>query len=297
MTQFASPTAALPTTKSTDQFAAIRRRFLRNRLAVSGAVLLLMLVLLAVFADILRDYQQDAVAQDLSNRLAPPSAEHWFGTDQYGRDLFSRIIFGARISLAMGFSTVAVSLIIGALIGAVAGYFGGTVDDAVMRVMDVLLAIPQILMAITIVAALGANLTSLFVALAIAGVPGFARIVRSSVLTIRRQEYVDAAIAYGAGSRRIILRHVLPNASGPIIVHATLEIATAILTISALSFIGLGVQPPMPEWGTILAENTAQMRYHPHIVIIPGIAILVTALAMNLVGDGMRDALDAKLKT
>ena len=229
-------------------------------------------------------------------KLQPPSKEHWFGTDHYGRDVFARIVHGARISLSMGIGTVFVSLAVGSLFGALAGYYGGKVDNIIMRVMDVFLAIPNILMAVTIVGALGGGLVNLLIALSISSVPKFTRIIRSSILTVRDMDYIEAAKACGTKDRRIILKHVIPNAIGPIIVNATLSLANVILSISGMSFIGLGIEKPMPEWGSMLAEAKAQMRYYPSLVIIPGICIALAVFGLNLVGDGLRDALDPKLK-
>ena len=229
-------------------------------------------------------------------RYLPPSLEHLFGTDQYGRDIFMRMLFGARISLFVGLIAVAISLSAGALIGAVAGYYGGRVDDILMRIMDIFLAIPSTLLAISIVAALGTNLLNLLLAMAISYMPSFARIVRSSILTVKSQEYIEAARACGTSTFRIILRHIIPNAMGPIIVQATLTVARIILGISSLSFVGLGIQPPTPEWGTMLSEGQSQMRYHPYLILIPGAAIALAVMALNRSGDGLRDALDPRLK-
>ncbi|NLW23394.1 MAG: ABC transporter permease, partial [Tissierellia bacterium] len=236
------------------------------------------------------------IKQNMKNRFQFPNKDHIFGTDQYGRDVFARIIFGSRISLSMGLITVIFSLAIGTVIGSAAGYYGGKIDNAIMRIMDVFLAIPEMLMAISIVAALGSGMANLLIAMVISNVPKFSRIVRSSILSIVNQEFVDAAKACGATDRRIILRHIIPNAIGPIIVQATLSIAQIIINISSLSFLGLGVKPPAPEWGTMLAEGKTQMMYYPYLVIIPGLAIVITVTALNLVGDGLRDALDPKLK-
>lgn len=281
--------------KKRSQIMAIWFRYKKNKLAVAGLVLLILLVLVAVCAPLIVPYER-VVEQNLVERLAPISAEHWFGTDEYGRDMFARIIWGARYSLALGMGSIIISLIFGALIGAVCGYFGGKLDNIVMRVMDVLLAIPQILMAICIVAALGQSALNLLIAMSASTVPKFVRIVRSSVLSLKQEEYIEAARACGTGDGRIIFRHVLPNVLGPIIVQATITMAATILAISSLSFIGLGVPTPQPEWGTILSDNKSQMRYFPYLCTIPGIAILVSVIAMNLIGDGLRDALDPKLK-
>ena len=282
--------------KKRSQFKAIWFRFRKNRLAMFGLILLLSMILFAVSADLFFDYEGDAIEQNISKRLIAPCVEHPFGTDEYGRDMLARVVYGARISLFVGIATIVGSLLIGSMIGAVAGYCGGVVDNVLMRIMDVFLAVPQTIMAISIVAALGASLVNLLIALSIAAVPKFARIVRSAVLSIKGADYVEAAKAYGSSGVRIIVKYILPNAIGPIIVQATLNMATTILSIASLSFIGLGVQPPTPEWGSILAAGKEQMRYYPYLVTIPGIAIVIAVLALNLIGDGLRDALDPRLK-
>jgi peptide/nickel transport system permease protein len=265
-------------------------------MAMLGLAILIVLALLAIFAEQIAGYETKVIAQDISNRLQGPSAEHWFGTDEFGRDIFARIIHGSRVSLVVGFISVAVSLIIGGILGAFAGYYGGVIDLVIMRVMDILLAIPSILLAITIVAALGTDLVYVMIAIGISGVPGYARIVRASVMGIKDQEFVEAARAIGASNTSIIFREVIPNCLAPIIVQATLSVASAILSTASLSFIGLGVQPPDPEWGAMLSSGRGYLRDAMHLTLFPGLAIIVTILALNLLGDGLRDALDPKLK-
>lgn len=286
----------MKTIKKRSQFVSVWHRYKKNKLAMFGLILLAIMLLIAIFADFLVDYQSDVVEQHMSERLQGISSEHWLGTDQYGRDIFSRIIYGTRISLFIGLASVCISVTAGTIIGAIAGYYGGKVDNILMRLMDMFLAIPQMLMAIAIVAALGSGITNLLIALSISATPGFSRIVRSSIMSIKEQDFVEAAVAYGATDRHIILKHIIPNAIGPIIVQATLDIATAILTIASLSFIGLGIQSPTPEWGTILSEGKAQMRDFPHLIVSPGIAIILAVMALNLIGDGLRDALDPRMK-
>lgn len=286
----------IKTIKKRSQFVSVWHRYKKNKLAMFGLILLAIMLLIAIFADFLVDYQSDVVEQHMSERLQGISSEHWLGTDQYGRDIFSRIIYGTRISLFIGLASVCISVTAGTIIGAIAGYYGGKVDNILMRIMDMFLAIPQMLMAIAIVAALGSGITNLLIALSISATPGFSRIVRSSIMSIKEQDFVEAAVAYGATDRHIILKHIIPNAIGPIIVQATLDIATAILTIASLSFIGLGIQSPTPEWGTILSEGKAQMREFPHLIVSPGIAIILAVMALNLIGDGLRDALDPRMK-
>ena len=286
----------MKTIKKRSQFVSVWHRYKKNKLAMFGLILLAIMLLIAIFADLLVDYQSDVVEQHMSERLQGISSEHWLGTDQYGRDIFSRIIYGTRISLFIGLASVCISVTAGTIIGAIAGYYGGKVDNILMRIMDMFLAIPQMLMAIAIVAALGSGITNLLIALSISATPGFSRIVRSSIMSIKEQDFVEAAVAYGATDRHIILKHIIPNAIGPIIVQATLDIATAILTIASLSFIGLGIQSPTPEWGTILSEGKAQMRDFPHLIVSPGIAIILAVMALNLIGDGLRDELDPRMK-
>lgn len=282
--------------KKRGQIKSIWFRYKKNKLAMIGLIMFIVMILIAVFANLLADYENDVVTHNMKNRLIPPNEKHIFGTDQYGRDIFARIIFGARISLFVGIVTIIISLIIGSVIGASAGYYGGKIDNILMRIMDVFLAIPSTILAIAIVASLGPGLFNLLIALSISRIPQFARIVRSSILSIMGQEFIEAAKACGTKDRRIIVKHILPNAIGPIIVQATLTMATTILTIASLSFIGLGVQPPTPEWGSMLAEGKTQMRYYPHLVVIPGVAIIFAVMSLNLIGDGLRDALDPRLK-
>ena len=282
--------------KKRSQFAEVWMRLKRNKMAMLGLAILIVLALLAIFAEQVAGYETKVIAQDIANRLQGPSAEHWFGTDEFGRDIFARIIHGSRVSLVVGFISVAVSLIIGGALGAFAGYYGGVIDLVIMRVMDILLAIPSILLAITIVAALGTDLVYVMIAIGISGVPGYARIVRASVMGIKDQEFVEAARAIGASNASIIFREVIPNCLAPIIVQATLSVASAILSTASLSFIGLGVQPPAPEWGAMLSSGRSYLRDAMHLTLFPGLAIIVTILALNLLGDGLRDALDPKLK-
>ncbi len=261
-----------------------------------GLALFAVMTLLALSANVVADYESRAVSQNLKIRFQAPSSVHIFGTDQYGRDVFARILHGGRISLFVGIVTVSISMFFGLLIGASAAYYGGTVDNVSMRLMDMLLAIPSMLMAITIVAALGNGLFNLLIALSIANIPAMARIVRSSVMTITGQEYIEAARVVGTKDARIILRHIMPNAIGPVIVQATLTVARTILTISSLSFIGLGITSPTPEWGAMLSEAKNYMMYYPWLAIFPGVAIVLAVMGLTLVGDGLRDALDPRLK-
>lgn len=285
-------------TKKRSQIKSIWFRYKKNKLAMMGLILFVTLVIFAVAAPLLADYEADAIYQNMQERLQGPSLSggHILGTDHYGRDVFARIIFGARISLSIGLASIAISSVTGTVIGAASGYYGGKIDNVFMRLMDILLAIPQSLLAISIVAALGPGLGNLLIAMSVSSIPNFSRIARSSVLSIKNQEFVEAAIACGTRDRRIIGRHILPNSLGPLLVETTLRIARTIISISGLSFLGLGIEPPIPEWGSMLAESKAHMRLHPYLVIIPGIAIVLSVVALNLIGDGLRDVIDPKLK-
>lgn len=274
----------------------IWQRFLKNKLAVIGLVLFIIIVMTALMAPLIADYENEAIKINVPKRLTPPNSEHILGTDEMGRDIFARIVHGARISLAVGLSSVALALFMGGAFGAVAGFFGGRTDNIIMRCMDVFLCLPDVLLALAIVAAFGTNLLNMTIAIGLSFTPKFSRVVRSAVMTVSGIEYVEAARAIGATNRRIITRHVLINCIGPIIVQVTLYVANAILTISSLSFIGLGIQAPTPEWGNMLASGRAFMRDNAYIVMAPGFAIFITILSLNLLGDGLRDALDPRLK-
>ena len=269
-------------------------RLWRNKLAVLGLAIMILLVFTAVFAPWIAPYEFDK--QDLVASFEPPSWEHPLGTDDFGRDILSRIIYGARVSLQVGMFAVSLAMVSGGMLGAIAGYYGGRVDNVIMRAMDVLLSIPQILLAIAIAAALGPGLLNLTVAVGIAALPTFARVVRGAVLSIVGQEYIEAAHCMGASDASIIIRHILPNCSAPIIVQATLRVGQAILAAAALSFLGLGIQPPYPEWGGMLAGSRGYVRDYAYMTIFPGLAIMITIMALNFLGDGLRDAMDPKLK-
>ena len=281
--------------KKKNKFAEVWKRLCKNTGAVIGMVISLIFVLGAVFANLIRPYDL-VIRQEAAIRLDPPSAEHWFGTDAYGRDVFARVLYGSRISLSIGFFTAAFSLIFGGILGAAGAYYGGQVDNIIMRVMDMFTAIPGTLLALAIVAALGTSMVNLLLAITISSIPGFVRLIRSTVLTVVESDYVEAARACGTGDARIILRHILPNAIGPIIVQTTTSISDMILTASGLSFIGMGVQAPTPEWGAMISEAREFYRQKPYLVIFPGVCIILTALSFNLIGDGLRDALDPRLR-
>jgi peptide/nickel transport system permease protein len=266
--------------------------FRRSRLAAPAAVFVLLLFGAAAFAPSLATHSP--TRQSFRTVLQPPSAEHWFGTDELGRDVYSRVVHGARISVTVAVLAVGLGTLVGVLIGLAAGYFGGVVDDVSMRLIDVLLAFPGILLAILIAGILGSGLLPVVLAVAVYSVPTFARVMRSSVLSIKEREYVEGARAAGASDLRIILRHILVNAFGPVLVYATLLMGTAILTAAALSFLGVGVAPPTPEWGAMISAGRAVMRDGAHVVLYPGIAIFLTVLSFNVLGDALRDALDPK---
>ena len=250
---------------------------------------------MAVFADLIVPYEL-GIKVDGSIRLQPPSSEHWFGTDNLGRDVFSRIVHGSRVSLTIGIATTLISVVIGGFLGAAAGYYGGKADNIIMRLVDIFMCIPSILLALAIVAALGPGLRNLLIAITISYVPVFTRMVRAVILNVVDQDFVEAARAYGASDMRIILKYIAPNAMGPIIVQCTMGIAGMILSAASLSYIGMGIQPPEPEWGAMLSDAREFMRTAPYLIYFAGFSILLAALAFNLVGDGLRDALDPKLK-
>lgn len=296
MTQEAKAVAIQKEYAKKSQIKEIWRRMKKNKLAMIGLVIFCILVAMSLSADLIADYQESAIKQDGSIRLQPPSWEHYFGTDQYGRDLLARMVHGSRVSLSIGFFTTGISLLIGGILGAMTGYYGGIFDEIVMRLMDILLSIPSILLAIAIVSAMGPSLLNLLNAITISQIPGFTRIVRSTVLTVVGEDYIEAARACGSKDFRIITNDVLPNAIGPIIVQGTMSVAKMILLAAGLSFIGLGIQPPQPEWGYMLSEAREYMRDYPYLVVIPGIAIAISVFSINLIGDGLRDALDPRLK-
>ncbi len=271
-------------------------RFTRNKVAVAAAMVLLLIIFVAIFADVIFDYQTDIIGQNVSERLQPPSFKHLLGTDDFGRDTFSRVVYGARYSLLISVSTVCMSTLFGLIIGSVAGYCGGKIDNIIMRVLDVFLSIPQILLAIAIVAATGPGIRNLVFAFVVTTTPGMSRLVRISVLSIKEQEYIEAAKAVATSRLRIVAEHIWPNIIGPIIVQASLSIGGIILTTSSLSFMGLGVTPPTPEWGAMLSNAKRFMLSHPQIIMYPGLAIIITVLSINLVGDGIRDAIDPRLR-
>ncbi len=270
------------------------RRLVKSRGATSGGVIFGLFVFMALAAPLLTPY--DPIRLNVVESLEPPSARHWLGTDQFGRDVLARVIYGARVSMAMGVVAVTISVVLGLALGLVSGYYRGTVDLLVMRLVDVMLAFPGILLALVIIAVLGPNLGSAMIAVGVSGMPLFVRVVRSSTLTVRALQYVEAAQAAGSGDARVLMRHVLPNVLTPVIVLVTLGIPAAIVAGAALSFLGLGVKPPTPDWGEMLSKGRAFMGTAWWLSTFPGLAIAVIVLAINRFGDGLRDALDPRMK-
>jgi len=280
--------------KRKSQFYEIWRRMRKNRMAMIGLIIILLLFLSAVFAGFLAPYGIDD--QNTKERFLGPSLQHLFGTDQYGRDIFSRVLYGGRISLTIGLVSTSISGFFGIILGSIAGYYGGRLDNVIMRILDVFMSLPTMLTAIVVSAVLGPGIGNCMLALGIATTPRFARVVRGPILQIRNQEYIEAAHAIDLSTPQIIWKHILPNVLAPIIVQATLYIAGAVIAAAGLSFVGLGVQPPSSEWGAMLSAGRAYIRDCWWIVTFPGIAILLTCFSLNVLGDGLRDALDPRLK-
>lgn len=281
--------------RTKEQLAEFWRRFRKNKSAVVGLIILVFLVSMALFADLIVPYAK-CVEQVGADRLQGPSAAHFFGTDEFGRDLFARVVHGSRYSLFIGVATSLMALVAGAILGASAGYFGGVVDNVICRIIDVFMCVPPILLSLAVVAALGTSVRNLIIAITISCIPGNVRLIRSVVLTVAEQDYVDVARSYGASNARIIFRYVLPNAMGPIIVNTTMAISDMILSAAGLSFIGMGIQPPSPEWGALLSAAQTYIFTSPYLLVFPGLFIILSSLSFNLVGDGLTDALDPKLK-
>lgn len=270
-------------------------RFRKNKLAMLGVFMFLAIMLVTLFAPLVVPYEK-VINQNVREKLQAPNGKYIFGTDELGRDLFARVLYGGRVSLLCGLAIIGISLVAGAIIGGIAGFIGGKVDTILMRIVDALMAVPPALLAMAIITALGNGVFNLVIALSIAQISRFARTVRSSVLTLRNMEYVEAAKCYGSSSFRIILKHILPNGIGPIVVAATLTLGAVILSISSMGYLGLGVASPTPEWGTIISENKVNIRYYPYLGLIPGLCIMLSVMAVNFIGDGLRDAFDPKTK-
>ena len=268
--------------------------FKKSKSALVGTGIVVFFVILALIGPLLAPYEMNG--QSLADRLQSPSAEHWFGTDDLGRDIFSRILYGARISLTVGFTAVILSAVMGSFFGIIAGYYGRWVDTIISRIFDIMLAFPSILLAIAVVSILGPNLQNALIAIAIINVPTFGRLIRSRVLMIKQEEYILAAKAIGMKNSRILWKHILPNSMTPVIVQGTLAIATAVIEAAALGFLGLGAQAPAAEWGKMLADARIYFINAPWAMLFPGLAIMLTVIGFNLMGDGLRDALDPKMK-
>lgn len=288
------PVESPQATSSVSGWRIIYKRLKKNRAAIIGGYLILFFIVIAIIGPFFTVY--DPVRVDYSLKLLPPSSEHWFGTDHNGRDVFTRIIHGMSITLYIGFLSVFVGMLVGVPLGIFSGYYGKYLDIVIMRFIDILLAFPGILLAIALVSVLGGSINNVILAVGVFSVPGFARIVRGSTMAVSKLEYIDAVRALGASDSRIIFLHILPNIISPIIVQATIRIAIAILIASGLSFLGLGAQPPTPEWGAMLSQGRSYMFDHPHVALFPGLAIVTIVLAFNLFGDGLRDAFDPKTK-
>ncbi|MFP3088994.1 ABC transporter permease [Treponema sp. TIM-1] len=290
-------------TKQRSLWGEVWRRLKKNKLALVGLGFLVLLFTVAITTIIIDGvthggiYNTYVIKQNLRMRLQAPSLQQPFGLDEFGRSILYRMLWAIRYSLFMGTAAIIMSTIAGGVLGALAGYYGKMADNSIMRFMDILLAIPSMLLATAIVAALGTSLVNVLIAIAISYIPTFARTVRASVLTVKEQEYIEAARALGAGDFRIIFKYIIPNSMAPLIVQATLGVAGAILSIAGLSFLGLGIQPPTPEWGSMLSGARSYIREGWHITVIPGLGIMLTILALNVLGDGLRDALDPRLKT
>lgn len=281
--------------RNRSKVAEILHRMKKNKGAMAGLVILIILALIALTVDFWLP-EELIIGQNLREKLQGPSLKHFFGTDELGRDLFWRVVYGSRYSMAIGFVAVMISAIVGVPLGALAGYYGGKLETLIMRIVDIFSAIPSILLAIAIVSLLGRTTFNLMLAIGIAAVPQFTRVTRASVLTVKSQEYVEAARALGKNDLYIIFKHILPNCLSPIIVQTTLRIAGAIVSASSLSFLGVGVRPPSPEWGALLNAGKDLIMGYSYLCLFPGLAIMITVLAFNMVGDGLRDAMDPKLK-
>ncbi|MBQ5437509.1 MAG: ABC transporter permease [Firmicutes bacterium] len=282
--------------KQRSQFGEAWHRMKKDKGAMLGLAVVSILVLVAILSNFLLDYDTDVVGMNTKERLQAPNAKHLLGTDEYGRDILFRILYGSRYSLSVGLVAVAIALVAGVTLGAIAGYKGGAVEEVIMRLTDIFSSVPNMLMALVVVSALGQSMLNLMIAIGVTSIPQFVRITRATVLTVRNQEYVESARAIGLSTPQIIISHILPNSLSPIIVQTTLRVASAIISASSLSFLGLGIPAPNPEWGSMLSGGRKFIRDYPYMTLYPGLAIMITVLSLNLLGDGLRDALDPKLK-
>ncbi len=289
--------AAYGTVAATGQWRDIRRRFVRNKLAVLGLIMVVLLIIVAIFAPLLAPYDPYQITTDtLLNTLASPSPKHWFGTDADGIDQFSKVLYGTRIALEVGLASIALSVVIGVFLGALAGYFGRAWDATIMRVADIFFAFPLLIGAIVIITVRGTGVTSVILALGIFGWAPIARLLRGSILSVREAEYVEGARSLGASRWRIVTRHVLPNSYAPVLIYATFSVGVAIVAEASLSFLGAGVKPGVPEWGSMIADGQPYFRDMPWLSLLPSIPVVLTVLAFVFVGDGLRDALDPRAK-
>lgn len=278
------------------QVAEIWRNLKKNKGAIIGLIIMVLLAVIAFAAPLFFDYERDIISQNVPERLQSPSLQHLFGTDHVGRDIFARVIWGARYSLPIGVVAVIVAVILGVTMGTVAGYYGGMIENVLMRFGDIFASIPHILLAIVVVSALGQSTINLMIAVGVTSTPAFIRVARAAVLTVRNQEYIESARAVGMKDWQIILQHIIPNALSPIVVQVTLRVGSAIISASSLCFLGLGIPAPAPEWGAMLSEGRKYIRDYSYMTLFPGLAIMITVLALNMLGDGLRDAMDPKMK-
>ncbi|HYI15654.1 MAG TPA: nickel transporter permease [Thermomicrobiales bacterium] len=290
-----APTLALPIVKARSRRKDFWRGLMRNKGAMAGLIILLLLILGAIFAPLITTY--DPIVIDPPSRTLPPSRDHWMGTDAFGRDIYTRVVYGARISLPVGLVAVSIAATIGAILGLIAGYYGRWADGIIMRVIDIMLAFPNIMLALVIVAILGPSIRNVMIAVGIGEIPRYTRLIRGQVLSARELLYVEAAKVIGVPTSKIMYRHILPNVVSPVVVLATLSVGSAILAAAGLSFLGLGAQPPRPEWGAMLADGRQFLSSHWWVATMPGIAIAITVLSINMLGDGLRDILDPRTRT
>lgn len=291
----ASNSSAPKKRRENSQAREVWRRFRKNKIAMAGLIVFLLLCVIAILADVIVPYSA-AIDQIKGASLEKPSMEYLFGTDNLARDMFARVVHGSRYSIAMAIIISLVSLFISSILGGISGYYGGTLDNIIMRLLDILMCIPSLMLALCIVGALGTNLVNLLIAMTIGQIPGTVRLVRSAIMGVSGADYIEAARCHGASDLRIIVKYIIPNAMGPIIVDTTVNASRLIITCASMSFLGLGIQPPAPEWGNLLAGAREYMRIAPWLLYIPGAALVITALSINLVGDGLRDALDPKIR-